>query len=130
MSEENIENITKSDGNIAPTFVDHHVLPDINFNGNCLISNNISVSKEVINLYISYITNPLLKNLNADFRLMNQLFGSTELTKMNTNVVPTAQDLILVQNFHLQMEMWGKNVIIIRADMGSSVHIDDKNKVI
>ena len=53
MSEENIENITKSDSNIAPTFVDHHVLPDINFNGNCLISNNISVSKEVINLYIS-----------------------------------------------------------------------------
>ena len=90
MSEENIENITKSDSNIAPTFVDHHVLPDINFNGNCLISNNISVSKEVINLYISYITNPLLKNLNADFRIMNWLFGSTELTKMNTNVVPTA----------------------------------------
>ena len=130
MSEENIENITKSDSNIARTFVDHHVLPDINFNGNCLISNNISVSKEVINLYISQITNPLLKNLNADFRLMNWLFGSTELTKMNTNVVPTAQDLILVQNFHLQMEMWGKNVIILRADMGSSVHIDDKNKVI
>ena len=90
MSEENIENITKSDSNIAPTFVDHHVLPDIIFNGNCLISNNISVSKEVINLYISYITNPLLKNLNADFRLMNWLFGSTELAKMDTNVVPTA----------------------------------------
>ena len=90
MSEENIENITKSDSNIAPTFVDHHVLPDINFNGNCLISNNISISKEVINLYISYITNPLLKSLNADFRIMNWLFGSTELTKMNTNVVPTA----------------------------------------
>ena len=32
MSEENIENITKSDSNFAPTFVDHHVLPDINFN--------------------------------------------------------------------------------------------------
>ena len=67
MSEENIENITKSDGNIAPTFVDHHVLPDINFNGNCLISNNISVSKEVINLYISYITNPLLKKFKRRF---------------------------------------------------------------
>ena len=32
MSEESIENITKSDSNFAPTFVDHHVLPDINFN--------------------------------------------------------------------------------------------------
>ena len=29
MSEENIENITKSDCNFAPNFVDHHVLPDI-----------------------------------------------------------------------------------------------------
>ena len=43
ISEENIENITKSDGNFAPTFVDHHVLPDINFNGHCLMSNNISI---------------------------------------------------------------------------------------
>ena len=33
--EENIENITKSDSNFAPTFVGHHVLPNINFNGHC-----------------------------------------------------------------------------------------------
>ena len=32
MSEEKIENITKSDSYFSPTFVDHHVLPDINFN--------------------------------------------------------------------------------------------------
>ena len=31
MSQENIENLTKSDSNFAPTFVDHHVLPNINF---------------------------------------------------------------------------------------------------
>ena len=37
MSKENIENITKSNSKFAPTFVDHHVLPDINFNGHCLI---------------------------------------------------------------------------------------------
>ena len=29
-SEENIENITKSDSNFSLTFVDHHALPDIN----------------------------------------------------------------------------------------------------
>ena len=40
MSEENIENITKSESNFAPTLVDHHVLPDINFNGKCLINNS------------------------------------------------------------------------------------------
>ena len=29
MSEENIESITKSDRNFAPTLVDHHLLPEI-----------------------------------------------------------------------------------------------------
>ena len=32
MSEESIENITKSDSNFASTFDDHHSFPDINFN--------------------------------------------------------------------------------------------------
>ena len=37
MSEERLESITKSNSNFAPTFVDHHLLPDININGHCLI---------------------------------------------------------------------------------------------
>ena len=37
MSEENIANITKSDRNLASTFFYHLLLPDINFNGHCLI---------------------------------------------------------------------------------------------
>ena len=52
MSEENVENVTQPDSNFAPTFVDHHVLPDINFNGHCLI-NNIYIPKKVINIYSS-----------------------------------------------------------------------------
>ena len=64
MSEENSENITKSNCIFAPFFVDHRVLPDINFNGHCLIKSNISVPKKVINLYISYTLNPQLRNLN------------------------------------------------------------------
>ena len=63
MPNESIENITKSDSNFGPTFVDHHLLPDINFNGNCLIKNNIFISKKVINLYISYALGPQLRNL-------------------------------------------------------------------
>ena len=54
MSEESIENIAKSESSFAPTFVDHHSLPDINFNRHCLIKNNIFIPKNVINLYISY----------------------------------------------------------------------------
>ena len=37
MSEESIENIAKSDSNFALTFIYHCLLPDIRFNGHCLI---------------------------------------------------------------------------------------------
>ena len=80
MSEENIENITKSDSNFAPNFVNHHLLPDINFNGHSLINNNISILKKVINLYISYILNPQLRK-NTNFTLNNWLFRSVKITR-------------------------------------------------
>ena len=81
MTEESIENITKLDSNFALTFVDHHLLPDMNFNEQCLIKNNISMPEKVINLFISYTLDPQLKNLNTDFTLGNCLFGSEKLTK-------------------------------------------------
>ena len=67
MSEENIENITKSDSSLEATFVDHCLLLDITFDEHCLIKNNISISKKVPNLYISYKLNLQLRNLNKDF---------------------------------------------------------------
>ena len=45
MSEKRIKNINKSGSNFASTFVDHHALPDTNFNGHCLI-NNIYIPKK------------------------------------------------------------------------------------
>ena len=81
MSEKNIEKITKSDSNFAPTFVDHHLSLDINFTGHCLIRSDISTPKKVINLYISYTLGLLLKHLHSDFTLVNCLFGSVKLTK-------------------------------------------------
>ena len=53
----------------------------MNFNGHCLIKNDISIPIKVINLYISYTLNPQLRNLNTDFTLGNCLFGSVKLTK-------------------------------------------------
>ena len=75
MSEENIENITKSDSNLASMFLAHHVLPDVNFNGHCFIK-NVSIPRKVINLYVSYKLNPSLRSLNTDFTLTSFLFGS------------------------------------------------------
>ena len=81
MSEKCFENITKSDSNFAPTFVDHHLLPDINFNRQCLIKNNFSTPKKVLNLCISFTLGLQLRNLNTDFTSTNCLFGSVKLTK-------------------------------------------------
>ena len=58
MSEENAENVTKSNSNFALTFVNDHVLLDVNFNGHCLINNTTSIPKKAISLYISFILNP------------------------------------------------------------------------
>ena len=67
MSEENIETITKLDSSIAPTFGDHHLFSGINFNWHCLIKNDISTSKIVINLYIVYTLGPQLKKFKHRF---------------------------------------------------------------
>ena len=63
MSEENIENIIKSDNNFATSFVDDHVLPDISFNGHCLIiNNNISILKKSNkSIYLLYIKSVVKK---------------------------------------------------------------------
>ena len=45
------------------------------------------------------------------------------MIQKNTNIATTAQNLIHVPNFFLQIE-----VITFIADMRSSVHIDNKNK--
>ena len=132
-SEENIENITESDSNFAPSFVDHILLPDIDFNGHCLI-NNISIPKKVINLYISYTLNLQLINLNTDFTLGNGLFGSVKLTKN--------ADLDKYKNsgygigfdsrleFSIQNGSFGKNVIIFGANVSPAMSIDNKEKYV
>ena len=131
MSEENIETITKSDSNFGPIFVNHHLLPDINFNGHCLI-NNISIPKKVINLYTFYILNPLLRNVNRGLTLNNCLFGSVKLTK---NADPDKHKysgygigFVSLSEFLFTNGRMGKNVIIFGADMSSSVHVDNKGK--
>ena len=130
MSEESIENITKSDSNFAPTFVYHHFLPDINFNGHCLIKNNISIPEKVINLYIFYTLPPWLRSLNTDFTLKNCLFGSVKLLK---NVDPDKykySDYGIGFNSRSELSFtdgrMGKNIIILGDDLSSSVYVDNK----
>ena len=129
---DNIENITKSNSNFAPTFVDHHILPDKNFYGHCLIKNNISIPKKVINPYISYTLGPQLRNLNTDFTLGNCLFESVKLTK-NADLDKYKYTGYGIgfdshSEFSLPDGNYGKNVIFFGADMSSSMHVHNKGK--
>ena len=132
MSEENIEIKTKSGSNLATTFADHHVVSGVNFKGHCLINNNGSIPKNLINLYISYILNPWLRNLNIDFTLNNYLFGSVSLTKNpdqdKYKYSGYGVGFDCRSEFLLTDQSMGKNVIIFGADMTSSENIDNKNK--
>ena len=132
MSEENIENITKSDSNFAPIFVNHFLWPDLSFNGHCLTNNNIPISKRVINLHIFYILNPWLRNSNTDFTLNDSLFGSVKVTK-DGNLVKYNYSSYGIgfdprSQFSFADGRVGKNVIIFGADMSSSAHIENENK--
>ena len=55
MPEESIENITKSNNFVAPTFVNHYILPDENINGHYLMNNNISIPKKITDIIYIYI---------------------------------------------------------------------------
>ena len=107
MSEKINKNISKSASNFAPYFVDHQSLPDMNSNGYFVIKNNMSIPKKVINLYNSYTLGPYkYKYISYDMGFDSR---SEFLFTNGSN---------------------GKNVISFGADMNSSLHIENKGKVI
>ena len=89
--------------------------------------------KNVTNIYISYVLNPWLRNLNADSTVNNCLFGSLKLTE-NADI-----DKYKYSEYGLQFDSRSKfsftdggmeiNVIIFGAEISSSVHVDNKAKI-
>ena len=83
-------------------------------------------------LYISYMLSSRLRNVNTGFTLNNCLFESIELTK---NADPYKQKyssygigLNSRSEFSCTDGNMEKNIIILGADMSSSVHTDSKNR--
>ena len=77
MSEENIENITKSDSKFAPTFADHHLLLNITFNRHCSINNIYIPTKN--NKYIySLQTKSMVKKFKHIFYIKLLLISICE----------------------------------------------------
>ena len=86
----------------------------------------------MINLYISYLLSPCLRNLNTDFTSKNCSLESVKLTK-NTDPEKYIYSSC-GRGFDSRSELSftdgtiGKNVILFGADMSLFVHIDNKGK--
>ena len=95
-----------------------------------LINSNISLSRKLINLYISYKLYTWSRNLNTDFTLSNCLFGAVKLTKNNNPDKYEYSDYDIGFDERLQFSLpdgsSGENVIIFWFDNSSSLHVDNK----
>ena len=97
-------------------------------------NNNISIPKKVIHLYISYILNPWLRDLNTNVTLKNCLCESLKVTKNADPQKYKYSGYGIGFNSHSEFsftdESMRKNLNIFGTDMSSSVYIDNKNKYI
>ena len=89
---------------------------------------------DAVNLYICYKIDWWSRDLDTDFALGNCLFESLKLTK---NADPDEHKYSGYgigfdsrSEFSLPDESYGKNVIIFGVYMSSTVHVDNKRKVI
>ena len=108
----------------------------IKFKGSCLKQEDKAVftQKNVVNLFTAYELDTWSRDLNTDFTLKDCLFGAVKLTK-NADVDKYKYSSYGVQfdsqsAFSLSNSSIRKNVLNFRADMSSSVHIDNKGKYI
>ena len=100
----------------ALTLLKSYPLLHAKFYGHCLMNNDISTLRKVINLYISYTLDPWSRDLNIDFTLGNCLFG---YMKLNKNADPDKYaysgygiEFDARSLFSLPQGSWGKNVTI------------------
>ena len=88
----------------------------------------------MVNLFTAYELDTWSRDLNTDFTLKDCLFGAVKLTK-NADVDKYKYSSYGVRfdsqsAFSLSNSSIRKNVLNFRADMSSSVHIDNKGKYI
>ena len=88
----------------------------------------------MVNLFIFYELDTWSWDLNTDFTLKDSLFEAVKVTKNADpdKYVYTGYGIGFDSRseFSLPGGSMGKNVIIFRGDMSSSVHIDNKKKYI
>ena len=132
LSDERINSITTSNYSITPELSHYDTKARVKFSGSCLKQDKVTYNHgTIINIYLVY---EISKNYNiSSYALENCLFGAVSLTK-HVEIDQHKYSGCCI-GFDRKGEFsfgngFGRNVIILGANMSSSVHANNKIKFI
>ena len=133
LSDESIKPPSTSDNSLTATINYYNALKiRVKFTGSCLKQDKITYThKKVVNIYSVYELGASSSS-NSDPTIKNVLFGAVNLTK-NADIDKYRYSgygigFDRISSFSFPSGGFGQNIIIFRADMNSSIHIDNKGK--
>ena len=133
LSNESIKPPATSDNSLNPRLSYNGTKIRVQFTGSCLKQPKFTFThKKVVNIYIVYELGASSSH-TSDPTIKNCLFGTVTLTK-NADIEKYKYSGYGIgfdrrSSFSFPSGGFGQNVLIFRADMSSSIHIDNKKKV-
>ena len=122
---------------MVSNLINYYSLPVANFAESCLINDNVSAFRKVINQYISDILDTWSRDLNTNFTLGNCLFGAMKLTKNADPDKYGCSGYGTGFNARLQFSLLGSSwgnfiviVIIFGVDNSSFVQVHNKKNIL
>ena len=134
ISNESIKPTTTSNNSFNPRLSYNDTKIKVQFTGSCLKQPKFTcTNKKVINIYIVYELGASSSH-DSDPTIKNCLFGAVTLTK-NVDIEKYKYSGYGIgfdrrSSFPFTGGGFGQNVLIFGADMSTSIHIDNKKKVI
>ena len=132
LSNESIKSAATSDNSLNPRLGYCGTKIRVQFTGSCLKEPKFTIThKKVVNIYIVYELGASTSH-SSDPTIKNCLFGGVTLTK-NADIEKYKYSGYGVgfdrrSSFSFPSGGFGQNVLIFRADMSSSIHIDNNKK--
>ena len=132
ISNESIKPPTASYDSLNPRLSYNDTKIKVKFTGSCLKQPKFTFThKKVVNIYIVYELGASSSNVN-DPTIKNGLFGAVTLTK-NADIEKykySGYGIVFDRrsSFSFPSGGFGQNVLILGADMSTSIHIDNKKK--
>ena len=129
---ESIKPSTTSNNSLSPRLSYYDTKIRVQFTKSCLKqSNYIFTHKDIVNIYIVYDL-AASRSHTSDPTIKNILFGAVTLIK-NADIEKYKYSGYGIgfdrrSSFSFPSGGFGQNVLIFRADMSSSIHIDNKKK--